>query len=66
MTAGIGAKPGGAGFSLRGTLVPLDQWRTEVRRGLKSARQELFHAVTVPESGKDAIEGRYAIWSSDV
>src|SRR5580692_5039437 len=37
----------GAGFSLRGTLVPPTRWRSEVRRRLKSAPQELFHAVIV-------------------
>src|ERR1700677_1288723 len=47
MTARIDAKPGGAGFSLRGTLVPPSRWRTEVRRRLKSAPQEHFYAVTI-------------------
>ena len=45
--ARIDVKLGGAGFSLRGTLVPPVRWRTEVRRRLKSAPQELFYAVTV-------------------
>jgi len=39
VTARICAKPGGAGFSLHGTLVPPARWRTEVRRRLKSAPQ---------------------------
>jgi hypothetical protein len=41
----IDAKLGGAGFSLRGTLVPPSRWRTEVRRRLKSAPQELADSV---------------------
>ncbi|MGE5327071.1 MAG: ankyrin repeat domain-containing protein [Deltaproteobacteria bacterium] len=35
-TRGFGS-PGGAGFSLRGTSVPLTMWRAKARRGLKPA-----------------------------
>ncbi len=42
-------KPSGAGFSLRGTLVPQVQWRTEVRRRLKSAPHGPLRTVTVLE-----------------
>jgi hypothetical protein len=45
MTARIDGKLGGAGFSLRGTLVPVVRWRTEVRRRLKSAPQEFYAAI---------------------
>ena len=41
VTARIDVKPGGAGFSQRGTSVPLALWRTEFRRRTKSAPQEL-------------------------
>jgi hypothetical protein len=48
------------GPACAGLLVPLPRWRTEVRRRLKSAPQEPFHAVKGGRKG--AISGLPARW----
>ena len=64
-TMKIFARLGGAGFSLRGTLVPPSRWRTEVRRRLKkSAPPRNFlcghgtSGIRTPNLAKSNIVGR--------
>jgi hypothetical protein len=65
MTARIDVKLGGAGFSLRGTLVPPIRWRTEVRRRLKRNLQK-YRAGPLPcsptrECGRGSVSAIFSV-----